>query len=43
LDDLCDVALYGLGPANPSWQPGKVRDELIAGQCEELLRLAGSN
>ena len=47
LDDIADVPLYGLGPGQPGLAADalltrRVRDERIAGQWEELLRLAGS-
>ena len=47
LSDIADVPLYGLGPGQPQLAADmllarKVRDEVIAGQWEELLRLAGS-
>ena len=47
LNDIADVPLYGLGPGQPQLAADmlltrKVRDEMIAGQWEELLRLAGS-
>ena len=47
LDDIGDVPLYGLGPGQPQLAADmlltrRVRDELIAGQWDELLRLAGS-
>ncbi|MCA1680486.1 MAG: Tn3 family transposase [Actinobacteria bacterium] len=45
LSDIADVPLYGLGPGQPHLAADmlltrRVRDELIAGQWEELLRLA---
>ncbi len=47
LNDIADVPLYGLGPGQPQLAADrlltrKVRDEMIAGQWDELLRLAGS-
>jgi TnpA family transposase len=47
LDDIADVPLYGLGPGQPRLAADalltrRIRDELIAGQWDELLRLAGS-
>ena len=46
LDDIADVPLYGLGPGQPQLAAdtllARVRDELIVGQWDELLRLAGS-
>ena len=47
LSDIADVPLYGLGPGQPRLAADalltrRVREEMIAGQWEELLRLAGS-
>jgi len=47
LSDIAEVPLYGLGPGQPQLAADmllarKVRDEVIVGQWEELLRLAGS-
>jgi TnpA family transposase len=47
LSDIAEVPLYGLGPGQPRLAADallarKVRDEMIVGQWEELLRLAGS-
>ncbi|MDQ3677621.1 MAG: Tn3 family transposase [Actinomycetota bacterium] len=47
LKDIADVPLYGLGAGQPHLAADmllarKVRDEMIAGQWEELMRLAGS-